>query len=128
MGTAPTTEVFEDSPHPDVPEVQQRERLSPSIPVCQDGPWTTQQLPARSAPFAVVPLSTTTAHILGADLRRKRVVLICDQDWLVSRSSSAQQVPWYAKVPLVLESCDAIYARVASSTANLTVIPENWAD
>lgn len=128
MGTNPNTNIDEDPPYPSVPDLQQREILAPALLVKPDGPVLTHQLPSRTGPMSSVPLGTTLAHILGPDEKRRRTVLICDVDWLVSRASSAAGVPWYAKVPLVLESCDAVYAKVSTGTGTLSVIPEMWAD
>lgn len=127
MGTT-STEYVEDLPNPSVPDLQQREILAPALLVKPDGPVLTHQLPSRVGPMASVSLGTTLQHILGPDEKRRRTILVCDVDWLVSRSSSSPGVPWYAKVPLYLESCDAVYAKVPTGTGTLTVVPEMWAD
>lgn len=129
MGTNPSA-VVEPLPNPSVPEVQQQQDITPimPLPVVHDGPINTQQLPSRMGPIITQALSTATAHVLGQDEKRRRTVCICDVDWLVSRTSSGVAAPWYAKVPLVLENADSLYAKVSTGTGTLTVVTEMWAD
>jgi hypothetical protein len=94
------------------------------VPVAVAGPVVTMRLPARSGSPMFHDLTTSMAHILGPDMRRTRVTLICDADWRYAIGQAGNGVPWYAKVPLVLEHADAIYARVPTSTGTLTIIPE----
>lgn len=125
MGTG----IIEDPPNPDLDTLLQREDFGPALPVRHDGPVTVHQLPARSGPIIKTALTTDFQHILGADEKRKRVVLVCDVDWELSRSgATGSGCPWYAKVPLAIEHCDKISARVPTSTGTLTAVTEIWAD
>ena len=124
-----TGEYIEDLPNPDLAELQQREVLAPVLLVRPDGPVSTQPLPARTGPIETNPLTTTFQRVLNRDFKRSRAVLICDVDWLISRSNNAAGgAPWYAKVPLVLTHRDDAYAAVPTDTGTLTVITEIWAD
>lgn len=118
----------EDPGYPDVPDLLQREVDLPAVPVRHDGPLVVQMAPSLRGPAFVQALSTTFQHILGADPKRRRTILLGDADWLYRTSTSGNGVPWPADVPLVLEHADQIYAATPTSTANLTVITEVWAD
>lgn len=116
-------------------EVFQETYGTTGVPVKPVGPTTVTELPARcGAAFSMTLPAPGTGEnypvfVLGFDARRKRVVLICDQDWLYARKDSDKNgVPWPKSVPLVLEHCDDIYARVQSTGGTLSVISESWAD
>lgn len=108
---------------PDIDTQQQTPDALPAVPVVVQGPVTVVQLPRRKGPAFLQALTSTMTHVLGPDPRRCRVTLICDQDWNYSTQRNGSGVPWYAKVPLVIEHADAVYAST-SSAATLTVIPE----
>lgn len=116
---------------PDLAEVQQRPDPDALLvlPARLVEPAAVQVLPARAGAAFVQPLNTQFAHVLGQDPKRRRVVLLGSADWEYSRTgNSGSGVPWPTDVPLVLEHCDAIYARVPTSTGQLSVIAESWAE
>jgi hypothetical protein len=121
------SQVFAEDPQPELDEIQQREIVHPAVPVKHVGPITTHELPARVATIFDFGLTTTWQNVLAEDPKRKRTILICDQDWVVSHAGRGGGT-WFAKVPLVLQNVSAVYAKVGSSTATLTVIPEEWGD
>ena len=91
-------------------------------------PIRATDLPSRVGPMAKLALTTTFQRLYGPDLKRKRTNLICDTDWEISRSgATGSGVPWYAKVPLVVEHADTVWARVPTSTGTLSILPEYWA-
>lgn len=94
-----------------------------AVPVKVEGPVVVMTLPSRMGPAFFHTLSTVMTHILGPDKRRKRVTLISDVDWVYSQQMQGGGVPWYAKVALVLEHADVIYAKSANA-GTLTVIAE----
>jgi hypothetical protein len=105
------------------------------VPVKPVGPVSVTELPARCGVATSIALAApgtgenVPISVLERDPRRKRVVLICDQDWIYSRKPSDKHgAPWPKSVPLVLEHCDDILARAQSTAGTLTVIVENWAD
>lgn len=120
---------IEDPGTPDVPELLQRDVVEyPSVPVRLDGIVVVQLAPSLRGPAFVQALSTTFQHVLGADPKRRRTILLGDADWLYRTSTSGVGVPWPLDVPLVLEHADHIYAAVPTGTGTLTVITEVWAD
>lgn len=121
------TDVAEPGPFPDIDTQQQIPAPAlpmVPVPVTITGPSATLRLPNRQGPAITAALTTTIQHVLGQDTRRARTTLICDQDWRYSTVGAGSGVPWYAKVPLVVEHCDAIYASVPTGTGTLTVIAE----
>jgi hypothetical protein len=106
------------------------------VPVKPVGPVTVTTLPARCGAAVSLALAAPVAgadnfpkQLIDADSRRKRVVLICDVDWIYARQGSDKHgAPWPKSVPLVLEHCDAVYAMAQSSAGTLSAIVESWAD
>lgn len=117
-----------EQPMPDIGTVLQEDTEVIAVPVTHDGPITTHELPSRGGPVLDFELTTVNQLIIGADLKRKRVTLVCASAWRVSHSMNSAGAPWPANVPLVLHHAGPIYASVAANTAVLTVIPEEWAD
>lgn len=117
-------------PQPDISTVQQlpAEPLL-TVPVRAVAPVPVSVLPARCGAAFKEPLSTAFSRVLGADPKRRRTVLCGTEAWEYSRTgNSGSGVPWPADVPLILEHCDAVYARVPTSTGELAVIAEVWAE
>lgn len=118
-----------DQPDPELGEVLQEEPTLPTLPVNVNGPVQTRQLPSRIGGSIKEPLTTAFSRVLYADLKRRRAVLVADVDWEYSRTgNSGSGVPWYAKVPLVIEHADEVNARVPTSTGTLSIIAETWAE
>ncbi len=117
-------------PQPDIATVQQLpDEPLLTIPVRAVAPVPVSILPARCGAAFKDGLGTSFSKVLGPDPKRRRTVLCGDADWEYSRSgATGSGVPWPADVPLVLEHCDAVYARVPTSTGNLSVIAETWAE
>ena len=128
MVVPPQGTYVEDPGQPDVPELLQREPVYPAVPVKMEGAVTAHQLPAKRGPAFTQDLSTTFQHVIGADLKRKRMLLISTVAWLYRTSTTGVGVPWPANVPLELTHADHVYAAVPTSTGTLTVITEVWAD
>jgi hypothetical protein len=105
------------------------------VPVKPVGPVTVFQLPSRCGAAVSLALAAPATgenfpvQLLDEDPRRKRVVLICDQDWIYARKASDRHgAPWPKAVPLVLEHCDAVYAMAQTNAGTLSAIVESWAD
>ncbi len=115
---------------PPLTEVLQEEYPVVALPVHPTGPTTTHELPSRCGAAETRTLTVGTfVEILGQDLRRKRTILLADQDWQYARKASdTHGVYWPARVPLVLQHGDSIYAAASTNAGNLTVITETWAD
>ncbi len=118
----------EDPGMPDVPDLLQRDDYLPAVPVRITGPLVVQMAPSRRGPAFSQDLATTFQHVLGADPKRRRAVLIGSVDWLYRTATSGGGVPWPQDVPLVLEHADQVFAAVPTSTGQLSVITEVWAD
>lgn len=120
---------------PSLVDLFQEQYGTAGVPVKPVGPTTVTELPAKcGAAFGMALAAPGTGEnypvsVLGFDPRRKRVVLICDQDFYYARKDSDKTgAPWPKAVPLVLEHCDDIYARAQTTAGTLAVIVENWAD
>jgi hypothetical protein len=123
------THELEDLPNPSVEDVDQRQ-TRPGIPVTQTEPLRVQLLPSRTGSVLSEALTVAggSVQVLYEDNRRRRAVLVADSDWLVSHSQTATASFWPARVPLVIEHAGPVWAAVAAGGANLTIIPEFWAD
>lgn len=122
---------------PDVSEVLQEEpQYLTAVPVCVDDvktPVRVQQLPRKGAATLTKTLSTTVQRVLTANHYRGRTLLVCGSAFLVCFSQTAAQADssmatWPANVPLELTATAEVWAKVAASTAVLSVITEQWAD
>jgi hypothetical protein len=116
-----------ERPQPDLGDILQEADAVITVPVRHDGPITIHELPARVAPISDYVLTTAWQMIAGEDLKRRRIILVCDADMLISHAPRGGAW-WPAKVPLDLRSASAVYAKVTANTATLTAIPEEWAD
>jgi hypothetical protein len=117
---------------PELAELQQTDSAPVVVPVRQDGPVETHELPSRQAPAFEQTLEVTLRSVLsGLDLKRKRALLLGDDVWIYSHSASSPGVRWPADVPLVITHGDAVYAAAhpdAQGVVTLSVIAEVWAD
>ncbi len=115
---------------PILEEVFQHDVPGPVVPVDVRGPVIVHQLPSKGGPSFKHPLTTTFSQVLGHDNKRARTtLLLAGAAWEYSRTgASGSGVPWPSNVPLVLEHCDQVWARVTTETGNLSVITEIWAD
>lgn len=117
-------------PQPDIGTVQQLpDEPLITLPVRAVEPVPVHLLPARAGAAFAEPLSTAFSKVLGPDPKRRRVVLCASVAWEYSRTGAASSgIPWPANVPLTIEHCDVVYARVPTSTGTLAVIAETWAE
>lgn len=102
-----------------------------------NGPQPVHDQPSRAgAPFSQI-VNAAGDTILGADLRRKRTVIIStDNPFYYStksqaRPSTASACLWPANVPLELHNGDAVwcaYASGANNVSTLGVVVELYAD
>lgn len=118
-------------PPPSLDEIQQvdeRPTLAlPAVPVEVTGPVNTHELPSRLGVVFDLPLTTAWQMVLGEDLKRKRLVIVCDADWQVSHAGRGGG-RWPANVPLVITHASPVYALKGTNPGTVTVIPEEWAD
>lgn len=125
----PTTGVLEDPPTPDVYDLQQRDIPLHTLPVKHEGPVTVWRLPSRRSSAIATVLGTSFDKILPADDKRARATLVCSVAWEYSRTgATGSGLPIPANVPITIEHCDRVDARVPTSTGTLSVIAEYWAD
>lgn len=114
---------------PEVEDLEQQSELPEmTVKVRVVGPTLTHELPARIGTVRVEPLTTAASKVLYNDEKRKSALLVCASAFSVSRSGNGEFALWPANVPLPVGHCDEMWARMPSSTANLTVITEVWAD
>jgi hypothetical protein len=120
----------EQTPSP--AEVQQYEEPSmATVPVRVDGPVRVAELPSVTQGIGSVVLDTTGSQVLAADPRRKRATLLTnDQEMHISHSQAGlvNGATWPVDVPLILDTSDALWARAAADTTQVTVIIEGWAE
>jgi hypothetical protein len=118
-------------PQPDLSQLQQRDDAPIVVPVRQDGPVETHELPSRIGAAFSLPLISTMQHVLGKELKRKRVLLLADGPWLYAQHSSQPGIRWPTDVAMEITHADAVYAAShpdAQSAVTLSVIVEVWAD
>lgn len=123
---------------PDTGEVLQEEAPEryTAIPVAVAevlAPVRVQALPRKGAATFTKVLTTSAAQVLRADHWRGRTLLVCGSAFLVAFSEAACQsdtkmATWPANVPLELSATVDVWAKVAASTASLSVITERWAE
>lgn len=122
---------------PTVADVLQEEDTSAvTVPVCitdQRSPVRTQELPRKGGATFTRPLTTTPLHILRADHRRARAVLLCDAVIYVAFSQASAQdttsmTKWLANVPFPCDATTDVYVRTATGTADLGVVTYLWAE
>jgi len=121
-------EVVTDLADPDLTEIEQRDPPIPKVPVCVEGPVNVHQLPARKVSIIVMDLTTTPVKVLDNDPRRARFVACCTEAWryAVKPGGLGAQLP--ADQAVVFENSDVVYARTVTSTAELSIVAEYWAD
>jgi hypothetical protein len=129
--------IVEDPPEPTVAELQQREILAPALLVHPDGPFPVRLLPAVAAAAGTESVaSTAKLKILGGpDLKRKRVVILCDGDILVSfNSNTGSGIRLHGSSnnqgELEITYIGEIYISLPSGTTPVNVgwLAEYWAD
>lgn len=114
-----------------VEEVFQQHTLERGLPVEFVGPQQVQPMPARFGGLETYPLALAGAavQIAGRDDKRKRLLLVCDQDWQIARQASDTHGAFIpSRTVLTIEHVDPVYALATSTAGTLTVITESWAD
>jgi hypothetical protein len=117
-----------DPPTPELEELEQRDPPAPAVPVTHQGTLYVVRQPALKSAVFSVDLDTTMRRVVDRDPRRSAVTLVSDTEWRMSATLAGSGAPIPANTPIRLEHAAAIYARVASSTATLTVIQEVYGD
>jgi hypothetical protein len=113
-----------------VAEVFQEHTLERGLPVEFVGPQQVQPMPARFGGLETYPIVTGSAvQVAGRDDKRKRILLVCDQDWQIARQASDSHGAFIpSRTILTIEHVDPVYALATSTAGTLTVITESWAD
>ncbi len=124
-----TDEIMEPSDD----ELLQVEDYPKAIPVCIDTPVNTRELPSKYAGMTTYnDVSTTAIKILGRDPRRKSATIIgLDQNLRFGPTqgvATSTGAVWPAVVPYVSTCYDELWASSVTSTTDISVIIELWAD
>lgn len=107
----------------------------PTVPVCVKNPVQTQILPTTnggSRKYALV--NTEAVRILTADPRRRRAVLQAtgDDNFVVAGTQQECMGPFAASFQsftlLEVTACTELWARAETSTVDLSVLNEQWAE
>ncbi|NUT27684.1 MAG: hypothetical protein HOV84_17470 [Streptomyces sp.] len=113
--------------------LQEQDVYAKAIPVCLDEPVRTQELPSRAGACYTVGAVNATAgqRILGRDPRRKSATIIAlAQDIRIGTTQAnalaGARIP--AVVPFVIATTDEYWAASVTSTTDISVITEQWAD
>ena len=112
-------------------DVEQYEVTQLTVPVRVEGPVRTAELPSVTQGIGSDQLDTTGKLLLSADPRRKCATLLpLDQNIVLSHSQAglANGATWPKLVPLVLTTADAVWAKSATSTTEISLIIEGWAE
>ena len=129
MPTEPLVEPTND-------ELLQEEYPKPdAVSVCVDGPVQTRELPAKFAGMSTLKGVTSgpAVQILYKDYRRKSATINALNANIILGSSQAQAAAnsgatWPANVPLVITSYEEVWVSAVSTTTDISVIIESWAD
>lgn len=119
--------------YPELQDVTQRQDLPlpVTVPVKHDGPLPTQELPAVLGTAEQWPITTTAQVVLTKSQTRKRAILISTDNpiLILARRSNVGTMTgalWPANVPLVYTAQSELSVCVATGTATLSVITEDW--
>jgi hypothetical protein len=106
------------------------------VPVTLDEPVNVRELPAISAGMTRKTLDTSGERILAADPKRKSATIVSldqalylgmDAGNVNAAMGSPNGARWPVSTPLVLTTCDEVWASSVTSTTTLTIIIEKWA-
>jgi hypothetical protein len=117
-------------------ELLQEEYEKPeAVRVCIDGPTQTRELPAKFAGMSTLKGVTSgpAVQLLYKDFRRKSATINALSANIILGSSQAQAsansgATWPANVPLVVTSYEEVWVCAVSTTTDISVILESWAD
>jgi hypothetical protein len=118
---------------PDVDELLQEVNADPAIPVRQQGPVLTQELPSKRAQGAmdVVPISRWTSLLPATPKRKCSVLISTDNPFYFSFTGTGTTgILWPANVPLVMGHTEQVQVMSAHATDTATIshFTELWAD
>lgn len=114
-------------------ELLQVEEELKAVPVEINTPVNTRELPSKfGSMFTEQSVGSTAVRILGRDPRRKSAQIIgLSQNLRFGPTQSVAQstgAEWPAVVPLVTNCFDELWVAATTSTTNISVIQEWWAD
>lgn len=117
-------------------ELLQEEYEKPeTVCVRIEGPTQTRELPAKFAGMGTVRGVTSgpAVQLLWKDYRRKTATINALSGNIILGSSQAQAsassgAVWPANVPLVVTSYEEVWVSAVSTTTDISVILESWAD
>ena len=116
---------------------QEDNPLALVVPVKHQGPIQIHNLPARSGGSRTWTGITSATRIGNDDPRRKRAVVLISSatatDYAIVGATQNEVDSNYGfrlpiNVPLEITNQEAIYAKVSSATAVLSILNEVWAD
>lgn len=114
---------------------QDQDAEGPTVPVCVKTPVRTQLLPATNGGSRKYSLVATEAvRILTADPRRRRAVMQAtgDDNFVLAATQQEAMGPFAASFQsftlLEVTACTELWARAESTTVDLSVLNEQWAE
>lgn len=116
-------------------ELLQVEEEMKAVKVCIDTPVNARELPSKFAGMSTVRgvSSTVPVQLLFKDFRRKSATINALSANIVIGGSQAQALSpngatWPANVPLVITSYEEVWVSAVSTSTDISVIIESWAD
>lgn len=100
-----------------------------TVPVRVTTPVQVREMPSRNAAGRTALVSNTAAvRLLTPDPRRKRATLYAfDQEIAFGPTQASATSRWPKQVPLYLDTRDEVWVISATSTTDVTIITEAWA-
>lgn len=110
-------------------QLLQDERPSVStVPVLVTTPVQVREMPSRNAAARTANVGTVAVRLLTPDPRRKRATLLAfDQEIWFGPTQASATARWPKLTPLYLDTRDEVWVASATSTTDVTVITEAWA-
>lgn len=127
------SEVNQDLPSPDLPELLQREDDPLLVlPVRPVEPVLTHELPSRHAACFTQNVGTTAVKVLsGPDPKRKRVLLTFSGAGYIAttlNTGAGALIPAATTAPVEIRHQGDVVVRAVADTINVGVIVETYAD
>lgn len=99
-----------------------------TVPVRVTTPVQVRELPSKDAAARTANVGTTAARLLTKDPRRKRATLYAfDQEIAFGPTQASAVARWPKQTPLYLDTRDEVWVASATSTTDVTIITEAWA-
>lgn len=122
-----------DIMEPSDDELLQVEEELKAVPVEINTPVNTRELPTKfGSMFTEKGVGATAVRLLGRDHRRKSAKIIgLSQNIRFGPNQSVAQTTgaeWPAVVPMITECFDELWVSATTSTTDISVIQEWWAD